>query len=255
MSLDRSLQAINGGLIPGLQLPLRMKDLKMAREIYNSLSDENENQDREKHLAFLCRLLVKFNVQDKFRIIDPHEHFKVPPGYHLIAKFGVHQGAPASLIETVKDETFNPDELCGHKFVFISGQGIHPYQFRRGPLLDTNVVDPRFFSELIEYFNENKITSLGLEYTEPQVSEIEMYETVFKEQKRMLLLKITTSLLRISCRLKMVPTCWRSHSKFKPIPIPQDWCGKDPDTGDHEPPSPKNLPANINSMMNELSLS
>ncbi|KPA35390.1 hypothetical protein FLAG1_11909 [Fusarium langsethiae] len=234
MALAMGECGIDDDRISGLHIPLTIHDLRQGRKYFNNLSDENENQDREKHLEFLCCLLVKFNVHDKFGIVDPHEHFELPPGYHLVANFGVEQGAPVSLIEVVEDETFHPDKLCGHKFVFISGK-LRPYQFRSGPLLDTSAVDSRLFSELIEYFNEHKITSLGLEYTEPQVSGIRMYETVLKQERRMILRTITPSLM-LSNDLKWVPTCWRCSSNSNPIPDPQDWCGKDKDTGKHKDP-------------------
>jgi hypothetical protein len=167
----------------------------------------------------------------------------VPYGSHLVAKFGISRGSPFSVIQTVDDETFNPDELCGHKFTYIPKIGLRPYEFRRGPLLGTSEVDPRFFPEFINYLDEHNLTSIGLEYTEPQVSGIKMYELVWKIQRRMILVKLTPS-LKLRNQSQWVPTCWRRSSKSNTMSGPEVWCGKDKDTGKHKDP-PEDFPVDI----------
>jgi hypothetical protein len=210
----------------------------------NNLSDENKDQDQndEKHREALRLLLEKFEVQDIFGLVDKHKHFDVPHGCHLVGTFGALPGLRFYFIHTVADKTSNPNELCGHKFTYIPGIGLRPYEFRPGPLLDKSEVDPEFFSQFINYLNEHKITSIGLEYTVPEVSDIVMHEIVLKRQRYMVLVERTWS-LSLPNQFQRVPTCWRWLSKPRTISGEAVWCDKDKTTGGHIPPN--DLPADI----------
>lgn len=238
MLLTMGSQTINNGLIPGLQEMLTREHLERSHNIRNNLSEESKNEDRDEHIDFLLWLLKDCGVQDIFGIVDVHSHFDVPRGFHMVTKIeSPNAGPPCLRTEPAQDKDLEPDELCGHKFVYTPGLGWYPYEFRLGPLLDTNEVYSIFFSRLSSYLDQHNITSLGFEYTIPEVFGITMYETVSKKERHMVLEKISPS-LRLSKRLLWVPTCWRCSSKSKDKMV-EGYCTKDPETYDHDPPSPK----------------
>jgi hypothetical protein len=218
---------------------------------HNKLSYGNEDQDQnyKKHLESLRQLLEEFEVQDIFGLVDKHKHFDVPHDCHLVGQFGVSQESRFYLIQTVADQTSNPNELCGHKFTYIPKQGLRPYQFHRGPLPDINEVDPRFFSKFIGYLDKYKVTSIGLEYIIPQVSEIEMHEIVSERQGWMILIEGALP-LNLPNPIQRVATCWR-WPKSKAISGAAIDCQKHV-TGKHV--GPEDLPTEIYLMLAQICL-
>ncbi|KPA35716.1 hypothetical protein FLAG1_11566 [Fusarium langsethiae] len=189
-----SAETVYGGPIPGLQMPLTIHDLRHGRKYHNELSYGNEDQDQSygSHRESLRQLLETFDVQDIFGLVDKHKHFDVPLDSHLIGTIGTFGACPKSLFyltRTVADKTFNPNELCGHKFTYIPGQGLRPYEFHQGPLLDRSKVGPEFFSQFTNYLNKYNITSIGLEYVIPQLSQIETHEVVSEVKRWMILIE------------------------------------------------------------------
>ncbi|EXK76285.1 hypothetical protein FOQG_18968 [Fusarium oxysporum f. sp. raphani 54005] len=238
MPLTMGSQAVDSGLIPGLQEILTEKHLKRSRDIRNNLLKESKDEDRDEHINFLLWLLKDCGVQDIFGIVDVHSHFDVPRGSHMVTKIEGRNASFSRLrTEPAQDKDLEP-ELCGHKFVYIPELGWYPYEFRLGPLLDTNEAYSKFFSRFSNYLDQHNITSLGFEYTIPQVFGITMCETVSKKEKHMVLEKISPS-LRLSKRLLWVPTCWRCSTKSKDKMGVEGLCTIDPDTYDHDPPKPK----------------
>ncbi|TVY74750.1 hypothetical protein Focb16_v005949 [Fusarium oxysporum f. sp. cubense] len=161
---------VNDDWIPGLEVPLTIHDLSQGRKYHNELSygnqDQDQDQDHGRHRESLRQLLEKFDVQDIFGLVDKHKHFDVPHDSHLIGTvgtFGVRSQSLFYLIRTVADKTSDPNELCGHKFTYIPGKGLRPYEFHQGPLLGIGKVDPEFFSQFIKYLNKYDITSIGLD--------------------------------------------------------------------------------------------
>lgn len=240
MPLDMGSQAVNSGPIPGLQTILTEEHLKRSRDIRNNLFKESKDEDRAEHIDFLLWLLKDCGVQDIFGIVDVHSHFDVPRGFHMVTKIE-DRNASLSCLRTqpAQDKDLKPHELCGHKFVYTPGQGWHPYEFRFGPLLETNEAFSKFFSRFSNYLDEHNITSLGLEYTIRQVSGIQMYETVSKKERCMVLEEISPS-LRLSKRLSWVPTCWRC-STSKTISGAAILCQKD-ERGVHVKPNREDFP-------------
>jgi hypothetical protein len=238
MPLDMGSQAVNSGPIPGLQMILTEDHLKHSRDIRNNLSKESKDEDRAEHIDFLLWLLNDCGVQDIFGIVDVHSHFDVPHGFHMVTEIEDRNASLSRLrTQLAQDKDLKPHELCGHKFIYTPGQGWHPYEFRLGPLLDTGEAYSKFFSRFSNYLDKHNITSLGLEYTIRQFSGIKMYETVWGNERRMVLEEILPS-LRLSKQLLSVPTCWRWSSKSKDTMGPEVYCTIDPDTGDHVPPPP-----------------
>ncbi|EXL64476.1 hypothetical protein FOPG_19260 [Fusarium oxysporum f. sp. conglutinans race 2 54008] len=189
-----------------------------------------ENQDRQHHIDFLLWLLKDCGVEKDFRIVDVHTHFDVPHGYHMVAKLVATEAKRIRMsIEPARDETFEPHKLCGYKFTLVPEQGLRPYEFRLGPLLDTNEKYSDAISRVSNYLDEHKITSLGLEYTMPEVLGKPMYESVSEKNKSMFLDERRPS----SNELRWVPTAWRCSSESKGIA--ESWCGVKPN-GDHKPP-------------------
>jgi hypothetical protein len=224
------------------------------------LSKESKDQDRAEHIDFLLWLLKNCGVQDIFGIVDVHNHFDVPRGFHMVTKIECPQAGKTFIsTQPAQDKDLKPHELCGHKFAYIPGLGWYPYEFRLGPLLDANEAYSKFISRFSKYLDKHNITSLGLEYTIRQVSGIKMYETVSKKKRCMVLEEILPS-LRLSKRLLWVPTCWRCSSKSKDKMGAEVYCTIDPDTFDHDPPKPKPKPKDLATnnghlMLEKLSLS
>ncbi|KAI3572001.1 hypothetical protein IWW34DRAFT_563573, partial [Fusarium oxysporum f. sp. albedinis] len=153
---------------------------------------QDQEQDQRRHRESLRQLLQKFDVQDIFGLVDKHKHFDLPHNSHLIGTvgtFGVYPQSLFYLIRTVADKNSNLKELCGHKFTYIPGKGLRPYEFHQGPLLGESQVDPEFFSQFINYLNKYNITSIGLEYVIPQVSQIAMHEICSEEKRWMILIE------------------------------------------------------------------
>jgi hypothetical protein len=200
-------------------------------------------------------LLEECGVGDIFRIVDVHEHFNLPCGSHMVAKLEDPRAKRIRILtKPAQDKAFNPRELCGYKFMRIPGLGLRPFEFRFGPLLATNEVFSIFISRFSNYLVEHNITSLGLEYTIPEVFGKQTYETVSKKRRFMSQDEITTC-SKLSNKLYWEPTAWACRSESKAMRGPEVWCGKDPDTGDHDPPKAKDMPANIHPMFGQFSLS
>uniref|UniRef100_A0A4E9ELG4 Uncharacterized protein n=1 Tax=Gibberella zeae TaxID=5518 RepID=A0A4E9ELG4_GIBZA len=252
-------QAVNNGPIPGLQVIITKKVLEHACKIHNKLSEESKDQDRAEHIHSLLWLLKECGVQDTFGIVDVHNHFDVPCGFHLVTKIEGHQAGKTCIsTQLAQDEDLKSRELCGHKFAYIPGLGWYAYEFRLGTLLDTNEAYTKFISRFSKYLDKHNITSLGLEYTIPQLSEIQVYETVSKTQQKMDL-KEFSEFSELPNGLRWVPTCWRWSSKSEDTMSPMVFCGIDPDTGDHDPPKPdppkpKDLINNVYPILGQLSL-
>ncbi|KAI3565917.1 hypothetical protein IWW34DRAFT_711205 [Fusarium oxysporum f. sp. albedinis] len=296
MALVMRQSGVNDDRIPGLQVPLTFHDLRQGRKYHNELSygnkDQDQDQDDQRHRESLRQLLEKFDVQDIFGLVDKHKHFDLPDDSHLIGTvgtFGVHPQSLFYLIRTVADKTSNPNELCGHKFTYIPGKGLRPYEFHQGPLLDDSKVKPEFFSQFINYLNKYNITSIGLEYVIPQVSQIAMHEICSEEKRWMILIegKLPLDLPNpkqravifwrlfqrartfwrlferavtfwrmfrraVTCRrpTQRAVTSWR-WPKSKSIYGPASDCDKDPD-GTHV--GPDDLPAGIYRMLDQMCL-
>ena len=254
MRLDMSTETVYNGPIPGLQVPLTIHDLRQGRKYHNELSYGNEDQDQNhgSHRESLRQLLEKFEVQDIFGLVDKHKHFDVPQDSHLVGTVGTFRVCPRSLFyltRTVADTFSNPNELCGHKFTYIPGEGLRPYEFRRGPQLEISKVDPELFSQFINYLNKHNITSIGLEYIIPQLSQIETHEVVSEEKRWMILIEGALP-LNLPNPIQRVVTSWR-WPKSKTISGPATYCDKDP-TGKHV--GPDDLPAEIYPMLAQMCL-
>jgi hypothetical protein len=237
--------------IPGLQTPLTIHDLRHGRKYHNELPYGNEDQDHGRHLESLRQLLEKFDVQDIFGLVDKHKHFDVPHDSHLIGIIGKFEAHPETLfylIRTVADKTFNPNELCGHKFTYIPGEGLRPYEFHQGPLLARSKVDPEFFSQFTNYLNMHNITSIGLEYVIPQLSQIETHE--ISSEKKKWMIQIAGKSGNAPNPKRRAVTSWR-WPKSKKLSGPATDCDKDPD-GQHV--GPDDLPAEIYRMLDQMCL-
>jgi hypothetical protein len=112
-----------------------------------------------------------------------------------------------------------------------------------------NEVDPRFFSKFSGYLDKYKVTSIGLEYIIPQVSEIEMHEIVSERQGWMILIEGALPLDLPNPKRRAV-TSWR-WPKSKKISGPATDCDKDPD-GKHV--GPDDLSAEIYHMLGQMCL-
>lgn len=194
MALVMRQCGVNDDRIPGLQVPLTFHDLRQGRKYHNELSYGNKDQDKDlrRHRECLRQLLENFDVQDIFGLVDKHKHFDLPDDSNLIGTvgtFGVHPQSLFYLIRTVADKNSNLKELCGHKFTYIPGKGLRPYEFHQGPLLGESQVHPEFFSQFINYLKKYNITSIGLEYVIPEVSQITMREICSEEKRWMILIE------------------------------------------------------------------
>jgi hypothetical protein len=238
--------------IPGLQIPLTIHDLRQGREHHNNLSygTKDQDQNQEEHLESLRQLLEEYKVQDIFGLVDKHKHFDVPHDCHLAGQFGVIQESRFYLVQTVADQTSDLKKLCGHKFTYIPEQGqLLPYQFYQAPLPDISQVDPKFFSKFIGYLDNHKITSIGLEYIIPQISQIKTHEFSSGRGKWMILIEATLSLKSLNSDPREV-TSWRWLSS-KAISGPSTDCQKDV-SGNHV--GPEDLPPKVYLMLAQISL-
>ncbi|RKK10831.1 hypothetical protein BFJ65_g14826 [Fusarium oxysporum f. sp. cepae] len=192
-----STQAVHGGPIPGLQRTLTTHDLEKARQQYdfpsfirNAVADvcshNNLPEDDillkvvekiRKHLPQLRLLFQKFGVVNLFGVHVPHRHFTVPDRFHLV---GQTEARDESLYLTrLMDDTFNPSEVCGRKFVYDPQRGWCPHEFHYGPMPDIRNVDPEFFLRFTEYLVTNELTSiLGLMYLPQELLLYDMIEFV-----------------------------------------------------------------------------
>lgn len=130
---------------------------------YNQLRDDAEQpQVPQYHLDNLARIFTRHNAQSKFGLHLIHGHFKVQRDMVML---GTNFANPSGCwTKPTKIEDINSKDIHGHIFMLSPDNRLIAYEYREGPPNDIDSTDPGFFRELIEYLQNNGLSSvLGLQ--------------------------------------------------------------------------------------------
>ncbi|KAI1935898.1 hypothetical protein LOZ12_006643 [Ophidiomyces ophidiicola] len=146
-------------VIPGLHAPPTVKDLLRSSQTYNLLPDDGDQPEVPKiHLQELARIFARFKVQNIFGLHLIHGHFQIEEGKIML-------GTPLTSVrgcwtQPTPIRDINPAEIHGHIFKLTVSGEMQAYEYRQGPTLCLDDVDPMFFQELIKYLQTHHLVDL-----------------------------------------------------------------------------------------------
>ncbi|KAK4074650.1 hypothetical protein Purlil1_12906 [Purpureocillium lilacinum] len=149
--------------IPGLHIAPSLEDLRRSSAAYNVLPDDGDQPDVKKiHLQELASLFKRFSVQDKFGMHLIHGHTQLDEGNIMLGTaLASVRGCwtkPTSITE------IDLSNIHGHIFRLTGNGEMQAYEYREGPVVNLDGVNPAFFRELAQYLLANGLENLlGLE--------------------------------------------------------------------------------------------
>ncbi|KJZ69737.1 hypothetical protein HIM_10877 [Hirsutella minnesotensis 3608] len=173
-------------VIPCLHVPPTVKDLKESSLAYNLLPDDGDQPNvQQAHLQELANLFKRFNVQDKFGVHLIHGHFQLVEGNVMLGTALASVRGCWTKPTSIND--LEPAEIHGHIFRLTDSGEMQAYEYREGPTMNLDSVDPVFFQEFIEYLRTNNLTNLlGLEVLGKEIPEM-MCEFIVKDNGTVML--------------------------------------------------------------------
>jgi hypothetical protein len=175
--------------VPGLERDVVLDDLRRSRIKHNKLLNDSKIPPLDQqHVAYLSRVIEKFNAKEIFGFHVGHKHFDLAMGTHLVGQLGTYDKRQYYWTRPIENSSSDPHKLCGHTFVYDQDEGFRPYGFHAGPLPDLSMVDRKLFSEFGGYVAKHKLEHyVALEYLIPELRGRDMSELVLHEQKHILL--------------------------------------------------------------------
>jgi hypothetical protein len=140
---------------------------------------------QQTHLRELADLFNRFNVQDKFGMHLIHGHFRLDEGNVMLGT--ALQTVRGYWTKPTSITDIKPEEIHGHIFRLAPDGGMQAYEYRHGPIINTDDDHSEFFGELARYLNVNHLMDvLGLEILTEKVPEM-VCEFILKDEGTVML--------------------------------------------------------------------
>ncbi|KAJ6436396.1 C6 finger domain-containingprotein [Purpureocillium lavendulum] len=135
------------------------QDLFVHNLIYNLLPDDGDQPDVQPiHLQELASLFKRFNVQDKFGMHLIHGHSQLDEGNIMLGTALASVRGCWTKPTSITD--IDPSNIHGHIFRLTGNGEMQAYEYREGPIVNLDGVNPAFFRELAQYLLANDLESL-----------------------------------------------------------------------------------------------
>ncbi|KAF5964755.1 hypothetical protein FBULB1_12622 [Fusarium bulbicola] len=170
-TMARSLERV-----PGLNCPVTADTVDMSREMHVAMIPEHsrmrfnhkyrhdllpKNTDRpspETHLPSLARILVTYNVHEKYGFHKPHRHLDELGENRIFLGTTLTEPLLCRWTRAQHIDDIDLNEIHAHILVFYQGRLV-PYEYHKG--LHTGNMPKECLDELLQYFEKH---SLGFEF-------------------------------------------------------------------------------------------
>ncbi|EXA31104.1 hypothetical protein FOQG_15720 [Fusarium oxysporum f. sp. raphani 54005] len=179
--------------VPGLNCPVTADTVDKSREIHDLLPKDTDRPSPETHLPSLTKILVTYNVHEKYGFHKPHRHLDELGENRILLGTTLTEPLLCRWTRAQHIDDIDLNEIHAHILVFYQGKLV-PYEYHKG--LHTGNIPKECLDELLQYFEKHSLCfefalqALLPEFTGRLMSEIDLgNQTLMLEAKYLNCLK------------------------------------------------------------------